>query len=103
MNTLDINKEKIIANFKTIVADTEELLKATTHQAGDKIDRLKFKLIDRVNNVRTSIEKAEDVVIDEAKHAVEVTNEYVHRKPWQLIVAAAGVGAILGFILRRGR
>ena len=33
----DVTKDKLIADVKLVIADTEELLRATAGQAGDKI------------------------------------------------------------------
>ncbi len=35
--TTDVAKEKLVKDFKAVVADTEELLKATASQTGDKV------------------------------------------------------------------
>lgn len=34
--TNDVSKEKLISDFKMVVADAEELLRATASQAGDR-------------------------------------------------------------------
>ena len=40
----DVSKEKLIADFKIVVADAEELLRATANQAGDKAAELRAKI-----------------------------------------------------------
>ena len=39
----DVTKEKLIADFKVVVADAEELLRATAGQAGDKVGEIRAR------------------------------------------------------------
>ena len=36
-----VNKEKLVADLKVVVADTEELLRATAGQAGEKVSAIR--------------------------------------------------------------
>ena len=45
----EVNKEKLIADFKMVVADTEELLRATAGQAGEKVNEISARAQDRLN------------------------------------------------------
>jgi len=37
MSDAQVTKDKLVSDFKAVVADTEELLKLTAGQAGDKV------------------------------------------------------------------
>ncbi len=38
MSNTTASKDKLVADLKLVVADTEELLRATAGQAGEKVD-----------------------------------------------------------------
>ena len=38
------NKEKLVSDLKVVIADTEELLRATTGMAGEKVGELRERL-----------------------------------------------------------
>ena len=42
----DVTKEKLIADVKLVIADTEELLRATAGQAGEKIADIRARTQD---------------------------------------------------------
>lgn len=96
-----VNKEKLIADMKIVVADTEELLRATASQAGDKMVELRGKIENNLANARASLADAQAAVVDRAKQVGRATDEYVHDNPWRSIGAAAGIGFIVGLLIGR--
>ena len=96
-----VNKEKLIADMKIVVADTEELLRATASQAGDKMTELRGKIQNNLANARASLADAQTAVVDRAKQVGRATDEYVHDHPWRSIGVAAGIGFIVGLLISR--
>lgn len=96
-----VNKEKLIADMKIVVADTEELLRATASQAGDKMVELRGKIENNLANARASLADAQAAVVDRAKQVGRATDEYVHDNPWRSIGVAAGIGFIVGLLIGR--
>lgn len=97
----DVNKDKLIADFKVVVADAEELLKATASQAGDKAADLRAKIQNRLADAKLRIADAEAVLVDKAKRAGRAADDYVHDNPWRSVGIAAGVGLIIGLLIGR--
>lgn len=100
-STVDVSKEKLAADLKVVVADTEELLRVTAGQAGDKVADLRDKLEDRLRNARVTLGEAQDAVMDRAKQVGKATDDYVHDNPWKSVGIAAGVGLLVGILLGR--
>jgi ElaB/YqjD/DUF883 family membrane-anchored ribosome-binding protein len=40
----DVSKEKLVADLKVVVADAEELLRATASQAGEKVSAARSRI-----------------------------------------------------------
>jgi ElaB/YqjD/DUF883 family membrane-anchored ribosome-binding protein len=97
----DVSKEKLIADFKVVVADAEELLRATANQAGDKAADLRAKIQNRLADAKLRIADAEAVVVDKAKEVGRVADTYVHDNPWRSVGVAAGFGFIIGLLIGR--
>jgi ElaB/YqjD/DUF883 family membrane-anchored ribosome-binding protein len=97
----DINKEKLITDFKVVVADAEELLKATASQAGDKAADLRAKIQNRLADAKLRIADAEAALVDKAKQAGRAADDYVHDNPWRSVGIAAGVGLVIGLLIGR--
>jgi ElaB/YqjD/DUF883 family membrane-anchored ribosome-binding protein len=95
MNTTDLSKEKLAADLKVVVADAEELLRATASQAGDKVGVARERIQASLAQARVKLAEAERAVLDQTRLAARATDEYVRENPWQ----AVGVGALIGFLL----
>lgn len=94
MNT-DVSKEKLAADLKVVVADAEELLRATASQAGEKVGVARERIQASLAQARIKLAEAERAVLDQTRIAAKATDEYVRENPWQ----AVGVGALIGFLL----
>jgi len=97
----DVAKERLIKDFKAVIHDAEELLKATADQTGDKIAGVRARAEENINNARRKLDELEDDVAQRARAAYKATDELVHENPWQTAAVAAGVGLLLGMLLGR--
>lgn len=97
----DVTKEKLISDFKIVVADAEELLKATAGQAGDKAVELRAKIQSRLADAKLQLASAQDAMVEKAKLVGHATDDYVHDNPWRSVGIAAGVGLVIGLLIGR--
>ncbi len=97
----DASKDKLIADFKVVVADAEELLRATANQAGDKAADLRAKIQNRLADAKLRLADAEAVMVDRAKQVGRAADNYVHDNPWRSVGIAAGFGLIVGLLIGR--
>lgn len=102
MNTeATVTKDKLVQDVRIVVADAEELLKATASQAGEKVTAARERIQDSLHQAKVKLAEAEDVVVLKTKQAARVTDEYVHENPWRAVGIAAGVGLIVGLLIGR--
>lgn len=99
--TTDAAKEKFVSDVKVLVADTEELLRATASQAGEKAAVARERIQATLATTKAKLIDAERALLDKTKQAAKVTDEYVHDNPWQAVGVAAGVGFLLGLLIGR--
>ena len=97
----DVTKEKLLADVRLVIADTEELLRATAGQAGDKMAELRAKTQDRLAAAKIKLAEAEAAVVDKAKQVGRAADDYVQDNPWRSVGIAAGVGFALGLLIGR--
>ena len=96
-----ISKDKLVSDLKVVVADAEELLKATASQAGEKAAELRSRLQDRLRDAKVRLADAEAALIDTTKAAARATDDFVHDHPWKAVGAAAAVGLVIGVLIGR--
>jgi len=95
------NKEKLVADLKVVIADAEDILRATAGVAGEKMVELRERIAARLHDAKLRLEEAEALVIDKTKACAAAADEYVNENPWQAVGIAAGVGLLLGIIIAR--
>ena len=97
----DASKDKLVADLKVVVADAEELLRATASQAGEKVTAARARIEASLASAKIKLSDAERAALEKAKEAAKVTDEYVHDHPWHAVGIAAGVGLVLGLLIGR--
>lgn len=93
--------EKLMDDLKTLIGDAEELLKATTNQAGEKVAVARQKIEQSLVEGKKALAEAEKVVIERSKQYADVADDYIRQNPWSAVGIAAGAGIILGLLMRR--
>jgi len=96
-----VTREKLVQDFKIVVADAEELLKATASQAGEKVSAARDRAQESLRQAKVKLAELEDAMIDRAKQTARATDEYVHENPWKAVGAAAGFGLLIGILIGR--
>jgi ElaB/YqjD/DUF883 family membrane-anchored ribosome-binding protein len=95
------NKEKLVSDLKVVIADTEELLRATSGVAGEKVGELRERLVIRLRDAKERVIDLEHAVIDKTKAAARATDDFVHDEPWKAVGVAAALGLALGVLIGR--
>jgi ElaB/YqjD/DUF883 family membrane-anchored ribosome-binding protein len=96
-----VTKEKLVQDFRVVVSDAEELLRATASQAGEKVAVAREKVQESLRRAKVKLAEAEEILIDKGKQAARVTDEYVHDNPWSAVGIAAGIGFLIGLLIGR--
>ena len=99
----EVSKEKLMQDLRVVVADAEELLRATAVQAGEKVSAARERIQENLAAAKQRLAAAQDAVVAKTKEAAKVTDEYVHENPWKAVGIAAGVGLVIGMLISRGR
>ncbi len=94
-------RDKLMADLRLVIADTEELLRVTAGQAGEHAKELRGRMQTRIDEAKASLTQMQDAAIHKAKAAGHAADEYVHENPWKAVGAAAGIGLIAGLLIGR--
>jgi len=93
--------DDVIADFKDVVADAEELLKATANQGGEKLAELRAKANESIRVAKARMAGAQAVLIVNTKAAAKATDNYVHEHPWKAVGVGVGFGLVIGLLIGR--
>jgi len=101
METTDISREKLVADMRVVIADAEELLRATAGQAGEKVAAARARIQDSLDAAKIKLAQLSEAGAEKAKAAARATDDYVHDHPWHAVGIAALVGLVLGTLISR--
>lgn len=99
----EVSKEKLMQDLRVVVADAEELLRATAGQAGEKVSMARERIQESLAATKERLAAMQESVIAKTRQAAKATDEYVHENPWKAVGIAAGAGLIVGMLISRGR
>lgn len=97
----EVTTEKLAADLKVVVADAEELLRATASQAGDKVAAARVRIQESLDQAKGKLAALSDAGVLRAKDAARATDNFVHDHPWKAVGIGAAVGVILGMLISR--
>jgi len=101
MTDTTTSKEKLAADFRSVMNDIDALMSATTNKAEGEATALRARIRERLDSTKERVLDAQHDAVERAKRAAGVTDDYVHSHPWQAIGAAAAVGLALGVLIGR--
>jgi ElaB/YqjD/DUF883 family membrane-anchored ribosome-binding protein len=96
-----VTREKLMDDMRTVIADAEELLRATANEAGDKIAVARERIQDSLYRAKVKLAETEGMLLDRTRQAARVTDDFVHDNPWKAVGVAAGIGLLLGMLIGR--
>lgn len=97
----DLGQEKLMKDFKMVLADAEALLKASADQGGEKLDEIRAKVRESLQLMNVRLAATQHEIGARTREAATATNTYVHANPWTSIGVATGAGLLIGLLLRR--
>ena len=100
-NGTDVSREKLATDLKVVIADAEELLRATAGQVGEKAVVARERIQESLRVAKDKLARAEEVMVDKTKAAARATDDYVHDHPWGAVGIAAAVGLVIGMLISR--
>lgn len=96
-SSTEASKDKIVADFKTLMRDAEDLMKATAGDLGDKAKEAREKLKVALSKARNSCQNIESKAAEGAK----ATDKIIREHPYQSLGLAFGVGVLIGVFMNR--
>ena len=100
-NDTDISRDKLASDLRIVIADAEELLRATAGQMGEKAVVARERIQESLRSAKDKLARAEEVMVDKTKAAARATDDYVHDHPWGAVGIAAAVGLVMGMLISR--
>jgi ElaB/YqjD/DUF883 family membrane-anchored ribosome-binding protein len=103
INALNGQKDKLIEDIKSVVADADDLLRKAKTSSAEGYSAVRVELEDRLANSIVRLQEVQEELKSRASQAARATDEYVHDNPWKSMGYVAVAGVIIGLLITRGR
>jgi len=100
-NMTATQREKLMSDLRTVVADAEQLLKLTADEMGEGAAGLRERLQERLAQAKHRLWALQDAAADKARAVGYAADDYVHDHPWKSMAIGAGIGVIVGMLISR--
>jgi len=94
-------REQLAADMKSIMADAEELLKATASATGERILAARARAEETLKSARERLSSLDDDAMAQVKEVAKGADDYVREHPWGAVGIAAVAGLLLGVMISR--
>ncbi|HEX9182371.1 MAG TPA: DUF883 family protein [Burkholderiales bacterium] len=92
---------RIAADFRAMIADSEDLLKAAATMSGEGLAAARAKFEARVSRARMALADASQPMLEKTRESAAAANAYVHDNPWAAVGVAATAGLLVGLLVAR--
>ena len=94
-SNLHTAKDRLAADLKNVVADSELLLRELTGELSDKGKQARARLAATLESAKGTCQDLQERTIAGAK----VADEYIHDNPYKSIGVAFGIGILIGVLV----
>ena len=94
-------REQLLSDLRAVVADSEELLKATAGDLDERAAAARARVQDSLKAARERLAEMDDEVMARIQDAAKATDRYVHEHPWGAVGIAAAAGLLVGVLVSR--
>jgi len=100
LDTRDVAQKEL----REVVASTEALLAALGDEGGEAVEELRGRLKATIADVKKELGSSffanARETISKARDTASSVDDFVHESPWAAVAIGAGVGLLVGLILR---
>ena len=97
----NLERDNLMDEVSSAVSDAQDLLQQANTAAGDRARELRSQVEAKLLRAKLRMQELRGQAMDRGREAARATDEYVRDNPWQSVGIAAGIGLLLGLLLRR--
>jgi len=97
----EVTREKLVADMRIVLADTEQLLKAVVGQSSEKLAALQPRVEENLRNAKAKLQAFEQAAEIRVRAAAHATDDYAHEHPWKVAGLSALIGVAVGLLISR--
>jgi len=101
MQQFEQARGKVAGDFRAMIADGEDLLKAAATVSGEGFAAARTKFEGKLRSAKAALADASQPVLDRTRESAAAADGYVRGNPWTAVGVAVAAGALIGFLAAR--
>jgi ElaB/YqjD/DUF883 family membrane-anchored ribosome-binding protein len=101
MQELDRATGRMAGDFKTMITDGEDLLKAAASVSGEGFAAARAKFEDKLKSAKAALADASRPMLARTRETAAAADDYVHGNAWSAAGVAIVAGVLIGFLAAR--
>ena len=94
-------RQRVMADLKSLVRDSEDLLKATAGDVSEKAKEARARISSALERAKETCEQLQEQTAASARAAAMKADEVIRTHPYESIGVAFGVGLLIGVLVTR--
>jgi ElaB/YqjD/DUF883 family membrane-anchored ribosome-binding protein len=94
---MDMSRERLVADLKTVIHDIEELIKAAASEMGGKMPEVRLRLEELLARAKVTTRALEN----RATAGAEVADHVIRTHPYESLGIALALGLLVGVLVGR--
>lgn len=94
-------KNKLVADFKEVIADAEALLRVTADDLSERAKEARAKLGEKLEEAKVQLKEADLVIREKAVAGAKETDRVIREHPYEALGVAFGIGLLIGILVNR--
>ena len=96
-----LTRERVVADLKSLVRDSEDLLKATVGDLSEKAKETRARVSAALERAKATCENLQEQTVATARAAAKNADTVIRTHPYESIGVAFGVGLLIGVLVTR--
>jgi len=101
MQQFEQARGRVAGDFRAMIADGEDLLKAAATVSGEGFAAARTKFEGKLRSAKAALADASQPVLDKTRESAAAADDYVRGNPWTAVGVAVAAGALIGFLAAR--
>ena len=94
-------RERVMADLKSLVRDSEDLLKSTADDVSEKAREARSRVTAALERARSTCNEMQEQTAATAKAAAKKADTVIREHPYESLGIAFGVGLLIGVLVTR--
>jgi len=94
-------RERVVADLKSLVRDSEDLLKATAGDVSEKVKETRSRLTAALERAKESCESMQEQTAATARAAARKADTVIRSHPYESLGVVFGLGLLIGVLVTR--